>query len=281
MNKTVLITGSTKGIGKYTAFAMANKGYSVHVLGRDKTEGKRVLDTLISINSKGAHQFFECNLSSKDEVIQFLNMYISKFTSLDVLILNAGIYNIKKQFSLDGIDVAFSVGYISRYIFSVLLNPLLERSSEKKVLHICGSVVGDIQYDKLKKVNYSAIKGVWQNSVGSAFLVSHWSEISNSQVVHAHWNPGVVNTNTVKSQSKLIQFLSKLAGMKEPDVVGAQIAKTIVGTPTELWKGEYFSKGRRISPSLRHIKDKEKLDDLLSFSEAFTGIKSTYSSVKV
>lgn len=281
MNKTVLITGSTKGIGKFTAFAMANKGYSVHVLGRDITEGKRVLDRLMSINSKGEHQFFECNLSSKDEVIQFLKMYTSKFTSLDVLILNAGIYNTKKQFSLDGIDVAFSVGYISRYIFSVLLNPLLERSIEKKVLHICGSVVGDIQYDKLEKVNYSPIKGVWQNSVGSAFLVSNWSEISDSQVAHAHWNPGVVNTNTVKSQSKLIQFLSKLAGMKEPDAVGLQIAKAIAGMPTEVWKGAYFSKGKSISPSLKRIKDKHKLSDLLNFSEAFTGIKSSYSNVKV
>ncbi|KAB1154198.1 SDR family NAD(P)-dependent oxidoreductase [Tenacibaculum aiptasiae] len=272
MNKLTLITGATDGIGKFTALQLAQDGYSVHILGRDKAKGSKVLETLNKLNPLGNHCLFICDLSKINEVKRFLNSYLKQNNKLDVLILNAGIHPKKLTISEDGIDTTFSVGYISRYLFSAKLNPLLEKSDIKKVIHICGSIVGKISYDKLENPTYSKLKSVWQNSIGSAILVYHWKKLLNTSVTHLHWNPGIVNTQTVKSQSNLIQLLSKYFGMIEPKEAAKKIAAIINSNSNEL----FYKNGEGYNKIPKKIKSKNELLRLISFSENFTEVYINY-----
>ena len=267
--KTALITGATDGIGKATALALAKQKFSIHVLGLNKTNGYKVLTQLNEIYPEGEHQLFICDLSTKKNVNTFLEQYLQKYTKLDVLILNAGIHPKKNILSKDGIDKTFSVGFISRYMLAVKLNSLLNTSILKKVIHICGSTVGSIQYDKLNNPTYSKLKSVWQNSIASALLVYHWQKISHSSVQHIHWNPGIVNTRTVQSQPKYVQFLSKLFGMIEPDEAGKQLASVITSNSST----QFYVKAKPITKIPTKIKNKTNLAKLLQFTEEFTAVK--------
>lgn len=267
---TALITGSTDGIGKATALSLAKLGYSVHILGRNQERGEEVLSSLKQINKEGSHQFFVCDLSTTANVNSFLDQYIKTQSSLDVLVLNAGVFPKKVKLSDDGIDLSFSVGYISRYLFSVRLNPLLSKSSIAKVLHVNGSVIGTIKLDQLKAPQYGKMTSVWQNSVADALLCYHWKTISETKVQHTHWNPGIVNTQTVKKQSSIIQFLSKLAGMIEPQEAGDQIAAHIHTNQSDS-DSSFWVKGKAVKAKAK-IVNGEALEDLLSFSKEFTGI---------
>lgn len=157
-------------------------------------------------------------------------------------------------------------------LFSVKLNQLLAQSSIAKVVHINGSVIGKIHLDSLQNPTYNKKTSVWQNSVASALLVHFWKDYSKNAVDHIHWNPGIVNTQTVKSQGKVVRFLSKLMGMEEPDQTGEAIAGFIDKSNQDDVGGRFFMKEKEQATKSKIINGRNTLNDLLSFSESFTGI---------
>ncbi|BDD06748.1 SDR family NAD(P)-dependent oxidoreductase [Aureibacter tunicatorum] len=272
MEKTALITGATDGIGKATAIALAKKDYTIHVLGIDKKRGEETLSTLNELNPNGKHKLFITDLSDLKQIDTFIHEYTQQYQSLDVLLLNAGIFQNKPTLSKSGIDLAFAIGYVSRYIFSVKLNPLLAKSRIGKVIHVNGSVVGEIKFNQLTNPKYNSMTSVWQNSVGSALLAYHWQSISSSKVAHMHWNPSIVNTQTVKSQSSIVRFLSKLAGMIEPEKAGQMLADNIDQTPRSESTGAFYVKGKKKKAKKSIANGTARLKELLQFSKKFTGI---------
>lgn len=269
MGKTALITGATDGIGKATAIELAKKGYSLHILGRNRAKGIKVLEELNLISPKGKHELFITDLSNMAEVNEFLETYQEAYSTLDVLILNAGIYPKKIELSGDGIDLTFSIGYISRYLFSVKLNKLLNHTSTGKVVHINGSIVGNIKYSQLQKPRYSNIASVWQNSVASALLVHFWKEYSKTTTHHIHWNPGIVNTQTVKSQGSIIRILSRLMGMIEPEQAGKMLADHVDSNRS----GQFYFKGKAQKMKNKILRGEKLFNNLIGFSMAFTKIQ--------
>lgn len=273
MNKIALITGATDGIGKETALALAKNGLSLHILGRNRDKGNKVLDKLSEINPHGKHKFFAVDLSSIKPVNDFLENYLSNHEQLDVLILNAGIYPEKNTLSPDGIDLTFSVGFISRYLFSIKLNPLLVKSEIGKVVHVNGSILGKIKYDQLSDPKYNKLSSVWQNSVAGALLVYFWKEWTATEVSHIHWNPGIVNTQTVKTQSTMVQLISKWMGMIEPEVAGEMLARQVLNAVSEEVSAKFFSKGKVRPIGQKIVFGKPQFNELVRFAEEFTGCK--------
>ncbi len=45
--KTVLVTGATNGIGKYTALELAKQGFQVVITARDQAKGERTLEEIV------------------------------------------------------------------------------------------------------------------------------------------------------------------------------------------------------------------------------------------
>jgi NAD(P)-dependent dehydrogenase (short-subunit alcohol dehydrogenase family) len=276
MNKSILITGGTDGIGAATASEFAKQNYSVHILGSSNAKGEHMLEQLQQCNPNGKHLFYAVDLSTKDGVNNFITSYLKEHKTLDVLVLNAGVHPQKISLSKDNIDLTFSIGYISRYLLALRLNKLLAASPIGKVLHVNGSVIGKIHFKQLSQPKYNKMISVWQNSVGSALLCCHWHSFSNTKVDHIHWNPGIVNTNTVKSQSKIVQLLSKALGMIEAEQAGEAITKVIISNENKSIGASFFVKGKKKKKPKIHA-DKSLFDELINFSEEFTRVKiNTY-----
>src|SRR3990172_4286805 len=85
MDKKVLITGASQGIGLAIAIELANEGHRLTLVGRDKGKLEKALN---KISGQG-HQVFEADLS-RDEGIQRLCDKIFH-SDYDVLINNAGV----------------------------------------------------------------------------------------------------------------------------------------------------------------------------------------------
>ncbi|WP_422349812.1 SDR family NAD(P)-dependent oxidoreductase [Flagellimonas sp.] len=87
-NKKVLITGASRGIGKATAIAFAEKGAKVGLNFRSNTEeAERTLSQL----SGSGHQLFQQDVSEKNGPEQLIHRFIAHYGQLDVLVNNAGI----------------------------------------------------------------------------------------------------------------------------------------------------------------------------------------------
>ncbi len=83
-NKTALVTGAGKGLGKACAIALAEAGAKVIILSRTKSDLDKV--SKIIKKTKGSSQTFVCDVTQFDDLKKILN----KINRLDILVNNAG-----------------------------------------------------------------------------------------------------------------------------------------------------------------------------------------------
>ncbi|MEM8765066.1 MAG: SDR family oxidoreductase [Bacteroidota bacterium] len=86
--KNVLITGASRGIGKATALAFAEKGACIGL--NFRTNIQEAEKTLALLPGEG-HQLFRKDISKADNCKELVDEFVSLYGVLDVLVNNAGI----------------------------------------------------------------------------------------------------------------------------------------------------------------------------------------------
>ncbi len=99
-NKSAIITGGSRGIGKAICLKMAECGANIIIVyaSNDKMANETVEEV-----SKFGHEVvaYKCDISQDCEVKDLINKINSKFKKIDILVNNAGIRDDKLAFSLD------------------------------------------------------------------------------------------------------------------------------------------------------------------------------------
>lgn len=91
MNKVVLVTGSSRGIGKATIIEFASKGYNV-VINYNNSENEALeLKKYVEENYNIKALTIKTDVSNEVEVKDMVSTIIKEFGSIDVLVNNAGI----------------------------------------------------------------------------------------------------------------------------------------------------------------------------------------------
>src|SRR5262245_44131058 len=88
-SKTVLVTGSTDGVGWSVALQLADQGARVLIHGRDRPRGDQVVEQIR--NSGHSAVFLPADFSSLSEVHRLADAIRKENDRLDILINNAGI----------------------------------------------------------------------------------------------------------------------------------------------------------------------------------------------
>src|ERR1700690_2852148 len=113
--RTVLITGSTDGVGRYVAERLAAQGWRVIVHGRDRTCGEAVVERITQ--QGGEARFLAADLASLAEVRSLVDAVRRDGDGLDALINNAGIGTggARRELSGDGFELRFAVNYFAGF----------------------------------------------------------------------------------------------------------------------------------------------------------------------
>ncbi len=119
MQKTILITGATDGIGLLTAQKLAADGHRLLLHGRD---GEKLAN--IAAPLAGA-ETFRADLSRMDEVVSLADAVSAAYQKIDVLINNAGILKTPIVETEAGRDIRFDVNTLAPYILTKRLLPHL------------------------------------------------------------------------------------------------------------------------------------------------------------
>jgi NAD(P)-dependent dehydrogenase (short-subunit alcohol dehydrogenase family) len=128
MQKTILVTGSTDGIGLETAKMLVSLGHNVLLHGRNPAKLEKVERTLSSPPDGGRVESYLADLSRMADVEALAKAVAEKHAKINVLINNAGVYSAPNPVTQDGLDVRFAVNTIAPYLLTQRLLPLLGAS---------------------------------------------------------------------------------------------------------------------------------------------------------
>lgn len=126
--KTILITGSTDGIGLETAKMLCSDGHTVLLHGRSPGKLADAGQTLAALPGGGSIESYVADLSRLADVEALAEAVTDRHKALDVLINNAGVFKTPAAVTAEGRDVRFVVNAIAPYLLTKRLLALLGSS---------------------------------------------------------------------------------------------------------------------------------------------------------
>ena len=134
MQKTVLITGATSGIGLAGAEALARRGWRVLVHGRSDKRVGQALQKLKERVPTGTVEGVSADLGSLPSVAGLADQVKARTASLDALWNNAGAVASSRATTADGLELQMQVNYLAPFALSLLLLPLLRGAPQGRIV---------------------------------------------------------------------------------------------------------------------------------------------------
>ena len=147
MQKTILLTGSTDGIGLETARMLVSLGHNVLLHGRNPVKLEEVEKTLSALPDGGRVECYVSDLSCMSNVEAFAKTVAERHERLDVLINNAGIFKVSNPMTPDGLDVRFAVNTIAPYLLTRCLITLIGASG--RVINLSSAAQAPVDLEAL------------------------------------------------------------------------------------------------------------------------------------
>jgi len=140
--KTILITGSTDGVGRHVALELATVGATVLIHGRNRERAESLLGE-IRKRGNNAAAFYQADLSSLTEVRELAARIRKEHERLDALINNAGIGSrsggAQRRTSAEGYELRFAVNYLAGFLLTRLLLPLIVASAPARIVNVASA----------------------------------------------------------------------------------------------------------------------------------------------
>ncbi len=180
MNKTVIVTGASKGIGAATAILFARKGYNVVINYNNSFESANLL-TRSLIGQGYSVMAHKANVANKLETELLIKETMYKFGSVDVLVNNAGV---AVQGLIDKTDE-----YDSDRIFDINL---------KGVYNCCRAAVPEMVAQKSGKIiNVSSMWGQVGASCEVAYSAAKAGVIGLTKALAKELAPSGITVNAI------------------------------------------------------------------------------------
>ena len=202
--KTVLITGSTDGVGRYVATQLAADGAKVLIHGRDAARAATLVDE-IKRGGYEAPTFYQADLSSLSGVRQLAKAVTAEHQRLDVFVSNAGIgsrtLGAGRGESADGFELRFAVNYLSGFLLAYLLLPLLKKAAPSRIVNVASLGQQAIDFDDVMITkNYSGARAYAQSKLSQImFTIDLAGELKGSGITVNSLHPATyMNTTMVR-----------------------------------------------------------------------------------
>ena len=199
--KTILVTGSTDGVGRWVAERLAADGARVLVHGRDRKRGAAVVESIGK--GGGAATFLAADLTSLAEVRRLAEAVRRETDGLDVLINNAGIGTAgrAREVSGDGYELRFAVNYLAGFLLTRLLLPGLEKRAPSRIVNVASAGQQAIDFsDVMLTANYSGARAYRQSKLAQIlFAIDLADELKGRGVTVNALHPATyMNTTMVR-----------------------------------------------------------------------------------
>ena len=185
--KTALVTGSTSGLGREVALRLGALGAAVIVHGRDAERGAEVVAE-INAAGPGRAVFYRADLASLAEVRTLGRTVLAGHDRLDMLVNNAGIgggSQTGRSTSADGHELTFAINYLSHFLLTRMLLPLIERSAPARIVNVSSAGQAAIDFDDVMLTrSWSPTRAYSQSKLAQImFTMTLAEQLDSSRVI--------------------------------------------------------------------------------------------------
>lgn len=275
MNKVIVITGASDGIGAVAARELHRQGAEVVIVGRSPEKTKRIADEL-------GVEYYTADFSHLDEVRTLVTQLKKDYPKIDVLINNAGGVFGKRELTVDGHEKTLQVNHLAPFL---LTNLLIDTLIKSKAVVINTSSVANTVFAKLDINDLELEHGYSSNrAYGNAKLANilftyelhrkfHEKGIS-AVAVH----PGNIATNFANNTTSFLRFAYRTPFAKlfltSPQKGAEPLIWLATSTPSIDWEaGAYYDK-LKLGKVNAIADDPEISARLWDISQNYTGINN-------
>ena len=255
--RTVVVTGSSGGIGKATALRLAQMGATVAVTGRDQTRTQAAADEIREATGSPVRPF-TADLSSQAEVRRLAARILDTLPIIDVLVNNAGGYWNTRHLTADGLERTFAINHLAPFLLTSLLLDRLKASADGRVVTVSSNAqsMGRIDFDDLQgEHDYSGARAYNQSKLANILFTHELARTLQGSSVSANaLHPGVVRTSFGADDPGRAQrvFVPLIRPFMRTPAQGAATSVLLASSP-ELKgvQGKFFANGRTKRSSKR------------------------------
>jgi NAD(P)-dependent dehydrogenase (short-subunit alcohol dehydrogenase family) len=239
-------------------------GMFVIVHGRNRERGMEVIAEIES-RGNGSGRFYQADFASIDKIRELGELILTDYNRLDVLINNAGLGSSpdERLVSDDGHELRFQVNYLSHFLLTDMLKPLLLEASPSRIVNISSGAQQAIDFDDVMLENrFSGGRAYAQSKLAQIlFTVDLAEQLEGTGIIVNALHPATyMDTNMVRASGAT------------PRATVDEGADAVMQLVTEdIGSGGYFN-GKRSSRANRQAYSEEARSRLWQLSEVLTGL---------
>jgi len=283
--RQALITGSTSGIGRAAALALARLGADVIVHGRDKRAGDALLEEMT--DAGGTATFVQADFAEVDAVSALAETVRAETDGLDVLVNNAGGFFREGRLTALDVEYTFHVNHLAPYLLTSDLLEHLRPGARVVTTASAAHQAADLDLERTRHLE--GYSGTWAYSHSKLANVLFGAELDRRLEEHGRdvtsnsLHPGAIPGSGFSRflpgpLPRLLKPFDALPGVTSVADGAAALCFAAVSPRLEGVSGRYFSEQRLGTPSAT-ARDRECARRLWTYSADVLGIDEPLASL--
>jgi NAD(P)-dependent dehydrogenase (short-subunit alcohol dehydrogenase family) len=279
-DRLVVITGATSGIGYFTARKYASHGARLLCINRNEKKSRALCEEIRAEYGVRC-EYRIADLSLMDDIYRVARELIELPDSIDVFIHNAGIYNTRRELTIDGHEMVFFVNYLSSFVLTYLLKEKLNSQARARILLVnseghrfaaWGLRLDDLNWEKRWYSGMGSYGSAKTAQLLAMLLFSDYFEKSEVTINAMH--PGAVKTEAGKYNGPLYKWFKREVlerNFQSPEISAEALYYLGVSKEMEGNRGKFFNLTTEEEPAPPAL-DREVAEELWDISLKLGGL---------
>ncbi|MEZ4988361.1 MAG: SDR family NAD(P)-dependent oxidoreductase [Saprospiraceae bacterium] len=272
---SILITGGNDGIGRAAAQLLLERGHHVILLGRSPVKLEAAKDTLVYRTGSQLVDTLVADLADMSSIQAAATEFYQRFTHLDVLVNNAGMFTNEYAATAQGYEMQWGVNYLGAFLLTRLLLPALSKADAPRIVNVSSAAhfYGRLALERTEvhhpPAKYDGLQAYAQSKLALVLftreLARRYPDI-RSNCLH----PGVIRRRFANKNARtLVSWVWTLYKpfMRSPHYGANRLVYLAVSPEIEEVSGRYFDDKFRCRKPLEVARDPEQGKVLWEWSE--------------
>lgn len=261
-----LVTGADGGMGRVHVRELAKAGYEVIMACIDIASAQPVMEE-IQKETAGTFHLMQLDLANLSDIVRFADEVKSQFSSLQVLLNNAGVLPSRAKVSADNIEYTMAVNYLGHFLLTNLLHPIMGPGTRivnmTSIDYVLGKIKPDMFAPKTQR-QYNRFTAYGSSKLALYYFMLDTAEAWKDEgICYNVADPFIVKTNIIRLDNKFFdtlgdftsRFLFRTPEQGSAIMMTAAIDPQYFGVTGQIFKKNGIAKhSKRFYPNLEERK---------------------------